>query len=269
MNHEESRRLSDEKSEKRVVGLLRKAASRLTPRGDPDELVQRMLACGTDRLFSCDSLLGEVYVGVSERGVRLIGRAASPEGFARRYRERFGHLLSWGTDERTHRLAQRVAAALTGEQVEVPTDLSGTTPFQRQVLEVVKGIPRGEVRPYVWVAREAGSPKASRTVGAVMANNPIPFLIPCHRVVKNDGTTGRYAFGAEQKVRLLEGEGVPVEELARSPYLATPTTGIFCHATCRNARRIKPENRRRFHSAEAAIEAGFRPCKVCRPVVAG
>src|SRR5215218_5586263 len=269
MNHEESRRLSDERREERVDGLLREAASRLIPRGDPDELVERVLAHGTDRLFSCDSPLGEVYVGVSERGVRLIGKAASPEGFARRYRERFGHLLSWGTDERTHGLAERVAAALAGEKVEVPADLSGTTPFQRLVLEVVKRIPRGEVRPYAWVAREAGSPKASRAVGTVMANNPVPLVVPCHRVVKNDGTTGRYAFGAEEKVRLLEGEGVPVGELAGSPYLATPTTGIFCHATCRNARRIKPENRRRFRSAEAAVDAGFRPCKVCRPVVAG
>src|SRR5215208_7333775 len=269
MNDEESRRLSEGRSGGRVARLLGEAAPRLIPRGDPDELVERVLACGTDRLFSCDSLLGEVYVGVSERGVRLIGRAASPEGFARRYRERFGHLLSWGTDERTHELAERVAAALAGEKVEVPADLSGKTPFQRQVLEVVRRIPRGEVRPYASVAREAGSPKASRAVGTVMANNPVPLLIPCHRVIRNDGTTGSYAFGAEEKVRLLEGEGVPVEELAGSPYLATPTTGIFCHATCPNARRIKPENRRRFRSAEAAANAGYRPCKACRPVVAG
>jgi methylated-DNA-[protein]-cysteine S-methyltransferase len=269
MNHEESQWLSEERSEERVARLLREAATRLIPRGDSDELVERVLAHGTDRLFSCDSPLGKVYVGVSERGVRLVGKAASPEGFARRYRERLGHLLSWGTDERTHGLAERVAAALAGEKVEVPADLSGTTPFQRQVLEIVKGIPRGEVRPYAWVAREAGSPKASRAVGTVMANNPVPLVVPCHRVVKNDGTTGSYAFGAEEKVRLLEGEGVPVGELARSPYLATPTTGIFCHATCRNARRINPENRRRFRSAKAAVDAGFRPCKVCRPVVAG
>jgi O-6-methylguanine DNA methyltransferase len=269
MNNEESRRLSEERSEERVAGFLREAAPLLILRGDPDELAERVLARGTDRLFSCDSPLGEVYVGVSDRGVRLVGKAASPEGFAQRYRERFGRLLSWGTDERTYRLAESVAAALAGEKVEVPADLSMTTPFQRQVLEIVKGIPRGEVRPYAWVAREVGSPKASRAVGTVMANNPVPLLIPCHRVVRNDGTTGKYAFGAEEKVGLLEGEGVPIEELAGSPYLATPTTGIFCHATCRNARRIKPENRRRFRSAEAATNAGFRACKVCRPLVAG
>src|SRR5947209_11682053 len=128
MNNEESRRLSEGRSEERVAGLLREAAPRLILRGDPDELVERALARGTDRLFSCDSPLGEVYVGVSERGVRLVGRAASPEGFARRYRGRFGHFLSWGTDERTYRLAERVAAAFAGEKVEVEADLSETTP---------------------------------------------------------------------------------------------------------------------------------------------
>ncbi len=263
MNGEGSRRFGEE----RALGLLRDAGKHLGAMREG--LVERALTRGTDRLFTCDSPLGEVYVGVSERGVRLLGRAASPEEFARRYRERFGRLLSWGTDESTRALARRVATALAGEKVEVPADLSGTTPFQRRVLEVVKGIPRGEVRSYAWVAREAGSPKASRAVGTVMASNPVPLVIPCHRVIKNDGTTGNYAFGAEEKVGLLEGEGVPVSELAGSPYLATPTTGIFCHATCPNARRIKPENRRRFRSAQAAIEAGYRPCRVCRPAVAG
>src|SRR5919199_1401695 len=130
MNNEGSRGFGERLDEEYVVQLLRDAATRLgASRVDPDGFVERLLTRGTDRLFTCDSPLGEVYVGVSGRGVRLVGRAASPEGFARRYRERFGHLLSWGTDERTHRLAQRVAAALAGEQVEVAAGLSGATPF--------------------------------------------------------------------------------------------------------------------------------------------
>src|ERR687894_2903122 len=134
MNNEESRRLSKERSEERVARFLRDAAPPLMLRGDPDKLVEQVLARGTDRIFSCDSPLGEVYVGVSENGVRLVGRAASPEEFSRRYRDRFDRLLSWGTDEKTRKVAQRVAAALEGQRVEVPADLSGTTPFQERVL---------------------------------------------------------------------------------------------------------------------------------------
>jgi methylated-DNA-[protein]-cysteine S-methyltransferase len=101
-----------------------------------------------------------------------------------------------------------------------------------------------------------------------MANNPVPLLVPCHSVVRNDGRTGSYAFGAGEKVRLLRLEGVEPEEISGSPYVATPTTGIVCHATCRNAKRIQPHNRRPFRSMRAAVEAGFRPCEVCRPVAA-
>jgi hypothetical protein len=127
----------EERSEERLSGMLREAALHLTPRENRGEFVERVLMRGTDRLFTCDSLLGELYVGVSHSGVRLLGRAASPEEFAKRYRERFGRLLAWGTDETTRMMAERIAAAIAGEKVEVPTVLSGTTPFQRQVLEVV------------------------------------------------------------------------------------------------------------------------------------
>jgi len=63
-------------------------------------------------------------------------------------------------------------------------------------------------------------------------------------------------------------ECVAPDEIARTPYVATLTTGIVCHATCRDARRIRPKNRRSFRSVGEAVEAGYRPCRVCRPVVA-
>ena len=250
-----------------VAGLLAAAAEELSPRGAPSGAIRRVLEESTDRLFLVDSPLGKLYVGAGGGGVRLVHRGGSPEEFARDYRARFGRLLVESNDEKTSRLAERVARALAGEKVRVPLDLTRSTSFQRRVLGVVGGIARGEVRPYNWVAREAGSPGASRAVGSVMSGNPVPLLIPCHRVVKNDGSTGNYAFGAEEKIRLLEAEGVPTAEISGHPYVATPTTGIVCHATCRNARRIKPENRRSYHSTAEAIEAGYRPCKVCRPVV--
>jgi O-6-methylguanine DNA methyltransferase len=248
--------------------LLRETAARITPRQDPGVLIDGVLAGATDAFFGVDSPLGTVYVAAGPGGVRHIAPAASEEEFARRYRERFGRFVSPATSGLVEDLSGRVAAALAGERVEVPLDLSRATPFERRVLKTVKGIPRGEVRPYVWVAREAGSRGASRAVGNVMANNPVPLIVPCHRVIRNDGRTGSYAFGAGQKVRLLKLEGVSPEEIEVAPYVATPTTGVVCHATCRNAGRIRPENRRTFRSVESAVRAGYRPCRVCRPVVA-
>ncbi len=250
-----------------VAELLRTAASRLTPRGSPDRLVEGVLSSAVDRFFVADSPIGGVYVGVGPSGVRFVRRGGSPEDFVRSYRRRFKRLLVEATDAETRDLARKVAAAFAGERAEVPLDLSETTSFQRRVLEVVRGIPRGEVRPYLWVAREAGNPGASRAVGTVMANNPVPLLVPCHRVVRNDGRTGNYAFGAGEKVRLLELEGVAPDEISQAPYVATPNTMIVCHATCRNARRIRPDNRKPFRSVREAVAAGYRPCRVCRPVV--
>lgn len=246
----------------------------MSHRGDPEQLVERALEGSTDKLFRVDSPLGELYVGASTRGARLVRRGGSAEDFVRDYRRRFGRLLiesdNAGGNARgrgTNELAEKLARAIAGDRIRVPLDLSQATSFQQRVLEVVRGIPRGEVRPYVWVAAEAESPGASRAVGNVMANNPVPLLIPCHRVVKNDGRTGNYAFGAQKKIELLELEGVPTNEIAGLPYVATPTTGIVCHATCRNAKRIRPKNRRQFRTTSEAVRAGYRPCKVCRPVV--
>ena len=252
----------------RLAGMLETTAGSIGMGRSFAPLAERALGSATDSFFGLDSPIGAVYVAVGPAGVRYVAPAASAEEFARGYRGRFGRLLGEVEgDGRVEELRGKIAAALAGERVRVDLDLSDKTPFQRRVLEVVRGIPHGEVRPYVWVAREAGAPGASRAVGNVMANNPVPLLVPCHRVVRNDGRTGSYAFGAGQKVRLLEGEGVSPRELAGAPYLATPTTGIVCHATCHDARRIRPENRRPFRSVRSAANAGYRPCKVCRPVM--
>jgi O-6-methylguanine DNA methyltransferase len=246
----------------RPVATLRETAARIASPRESAVLVDGVLDEVTDSFFGVESPLGMVYVAAGPGGVRYLAPATSDEEeFARCYRERFGRFISPARGLAD--LAERVAA-LGGERVKVALDLSRATPFQRRVLETVKGIARGEVRPYVWVASEAAFPGASRAVGNVMANNPIPLLVPCHRVVRN----GSYAFGTGEKVRLLRLEGASPEEISGSPYVATPTTGVVCHATCRNARRIRPESRRLFRSVKGAADAGYRPCKVCRPVVA-
>ena len=149
-------------------------------------------------------------------------------------------------------------------------DLSGLTEFERSVLEVTRTIPAGQVRPYSWVAREIGRPGAVRAVGSALGRNPIPLLIPCHRVVRSDGRIGDYAFGTPAKKAALVAEGVDpdlLEERARRGvrYMGSDTTHIYCHPTCRYGRRLTERHTVTFTSAAAARAAGYRPCKVCRP----
>ncbi len=83
-------------------------------------------------------------------------------------------------------------------------DLSGISSFQKTIyLELIQ-IPRGTTISYGNLAKKAGKPKASRAVGTAMAKNPIPLIIPCHRVVRHNGDIGHYAFGQEIKQRLLD-----------------------------------------------------------------
>lgn len=92
-----------------------------------------------------------------------------------------------------------------GERVRftVPFDLSRHTDFQRRVWEATCRIPYGETRSYGWVAEEIGSPKAYRAVGAALAANPLPIIIPCHRVLCSDGSLGGYGGGLDMKRCLL------------------------------------------------------------------
>ncbi|MFW9909197.1 MAG: methylated-DNA--[protein]-cysteine S-methyltransferase [Candidatus Thorarchaeota archaeon] len=86
-------------------------------------------------------------------------------------------------------------------------DVSRCTPFQLSVLNAERRIPRGMTASYSWVASKVGT-KAFRAVGNALATNPFPFVVPCHRSVRNDGSIGKYQGGPEMKRSLLEMEGV-------------------------------------------------------------
>jgi methylated-DNA-[protein]-cysteine S-methyltransferase len=89
-------------------------------------------------------------------------------------------------------------------------DWSRMPPFQRRVLQATAKIPYGKVRSYGDIADLIGAPRAQRAVGTACARNPVPLLIPCHRVVRGDGTLGRYGMGGtERKRALLLAEGYP------------------------------------------------------------
>jgi O-6-methylguanine DNA methyltransferase len=144
------------------------------------------------------------------------------------------------------------------------------TELEREVLNTLSSIPRGEVRTYAWVARQVGRPKAVRAVGNILANNVVPIVVPCHRVVPTAGGIGNYAFGSAAKRELLKREGVDVDALEALDregvrYIGSKTTKIVCFPTCKDARRIREENRVPFHTETEALEKGFRPCRRCQP----
>jgi methylated-DNA-[protein]-cysteine S-methyltransferase len=102
-------------------------------------------------------------------------------------------------------LVHRFKHYFTGHQVEFPDklDISKATPFQRAVWQATRKIPYGQTRRYAWVARKTGKPYAARAAGQALGKNPLPIIVPCHRVIYSNGGLGGYTGGLAVKKRLL------------------------------------------------------------------
>src|SRR6266849_2802340 len=159
----------------------------------------------SDRYASLETALGPVFVAWNRQGVSAVMKTATPAEFESFFRERF------------HR-SPRPAPELP-RLPERFFDLRSVTEFERAVLLKALEIPQGEIRTYSWIATQIGHPLAVRAVGSALRKNPVPVLIPCHRVVRSDGHVGEYALGgSEAKRTILAAEGVEpdqLQELAR------------------------------------------------------
>lgn len=216
-----------------------------------------------------ESPVGDVVVAFNPSGVVSVDLASTP-GIEAAHEVRFGRRLVEARAPKAW--ASRIDRAIEqGQPGDLPLDLRTLTGFQREILGITAAIPRGEVRPYGWLAKAAANPGAVRAVGSVMAKNPVPLVVPCHRVVRSDGTVGAYSLGgADNKRTLLDHEGVDPAELealarAGTRFIGSDTTGIYCLPTCRHARRISAGHRIAFASDADAVAAGYRPCQVCTP----
>jgi O-6-methylguanine DNA methyltransferase len=125
--------------------------------------------------------------------------------------KQFGQPIYFAPQETAEPLAQ-LRDYLDGKRTafELPVDISLLTEFQQQVLRAAQQIPRGKITTYGEIAQRIGSPKAVRAVGQALGRNPIPIVIPCHRVIAANGALGGYSGGGglETKARLLQLEGV-------------------------------------------------------------
>ena len=177
-------------------------------------------------------------------GISATAPGADAASFAERFQAWFRRPLR-PAERPPARLVAQVERLLDPSRRGAPPryDLRGTTAFEQAVLAKAQEIPRGQVRPYAWVAGELGQPAAVRAVGAALGRNPIPVLIPCHRVVGSDNRLTGYAWGVPYKRALLAAEGADPEELERlgrrgTRFLGSDTTRIYCYPTWGHARRV-------------------------------
>jgi methylated-DNA-[protein]-cysteine S-methyltransferase len=192
--------------------------------------------------------LARLHVEATDRGIRRIsygeGQDRAATAAARRHLARArAELQEYLTGRRTY--------------FSVSVDLEGLGEFQARVLAQAERIPYGETASYAELARRIRHPRASRAVGNALGANPVPIVIPCHRIIRGDGTWGHYAFGGTMKTALLN------LERTTPALVGSDTTRIVCRKGCAHEQRIGEAHRVVFASVDDARTVGYRPCKVC------
>ncbi len=171
-----------------------------------------------DRYAPLNDSTGHLFVAYSPFGVSAVRPATNEAAFQAWFRGQLGRPLT-----RCATLPQELAEAIREQfhrhDRRVPLDLRASTDFERAVLVKTRDIPRGEVQTYGWIARQIGEPGAAKAVGTALSRNPILYLIPCHRVVRSNGSLAGYAGGGVRvKRELLLREGCQPARASQSAW---------------------------------------------------
>jgi len=164
---------------------------------------------GTRVLFTvADTSLGALLVAVTDRGLCKIDLADQARTVEESLHDEFHAADICRDDTALAPVVDDVVARIDGRTptIDLPLDVRGTA-FQRAVWEELRRIPAGETRTYAEVAEAIGAPRASRAVGSACGANPVPIVVPCHRVVPSAGGVGNYGLGPHRKKELLRREG--------------------------------------------------------------
>jgi O-6-methylguanine DNA methyltransferase len=153
------------------------------------------------------SPIGMIFVASTDRGICQVAAGMERGLFVDGLKSVYGPSVveDAGRFRTLFRLFDRYFGG-TDVACDLPLDLRGTD-FEMAVWEVLRTIPHGEVRSYGWVARRAGRPGGARAVGNACGKNPVPIIVPCHRVIMSSGIIGGYSAGAGIKRALLDIEG--------------------------------------------------------------
>ncbi len=217
-----------------LTSEVKRLADVKAPAGFAERVMAQVGAADSYAVF--ETVLGPVHVAWNRLGVSAAMRSKSSAEFVEWFRRDIGRPLV---------------------RVEPPAELAAKIEDQLEGKHRLRFDLRGGTRG-----------------GTALANNPIPYFIPCHRVVRSDGVIGNYGGGGpEAKKNILSLEGVQLARLQRLAqsgyrYEGIKSTKIFCFPTCYHGRHAREENFVFFHDEAEARASGYRPCKDCRPAVA-
>ena len=153
------------------------------------------------------SCIGRVLVAATARGICTVRIGSDARTLERELRAEFSRAAVERADEELSSAVQAIVASVDGKAPDprLPLDVRATA-FQARVWRELQRIPRGDTRSYEEIARRVGRPGAARAVARACASNPAALVVPCHRVVRSDGTVGGYRWGPDRKEALLQGE---------------------------------------------------------------
>jgi AraC family transcriptional regulator of adaptative response/methylated-DNA-[protein]-cysteine methyltransferase len=156
-----------------------------------------------------ETALGTAIVAATQRVICMVELGDDPDALARKLRAEFPQAalqrVDAGRDEFLAPRLRAVADALAGKRAQVALDLIGTA-FQKKVWDALMKIPAGETRSYAELALQLGAPRAARAVAGACAHNRVAVVVPCHRVIRGDGSLGGYRWGLPLKRQLLDRE---------------------------------------------------------------
>jgi AraC family transcriptional regulator of adaptative response/methylated-DNA-[protein]-cysteine methyltransferase len=165
-------------------------------------------AGATIRFAVGECSLGAILVAATDKGVCAITLGEDAQSLARAFQDNFPNAQILGGDQEFERVVAAAIALVEGSQREctLPLDIRGTA-FQQRVWQALRDIPAGKTASYREIAARIGSPGSVRAVAGACAANKIAVAIPCHRVVRTDGSLSGYRWGVERKRALLQREG--------------------------------------------------------------
>ena len=154
-----------------------------------------------------NTTLGKVLVAATERGVSAVYLGENEKNLVGELRKEYEKAQIVRAAEGNESWLKEVVRRVEGNapSVDLPLDVQATA-FQRRVWQELQKIPRGTTRTYTQVARSLGKPRSVRAVARACATNPVSILVPCHRVIRSDGTLAGYRWGLSRKQKLLERE---------------------------------------------------------------